>query len=358
MKSIILVGGEGTRLRPLTYSTPKQMLPLVGTPMIECVIEALARHGVTDAVLSLGYLPDHFIEAYPSGVISGVNVSYAVEPEPLDTSGAIRFAAEYANITETFVVVNGDVLTDLNFTKLIQFHRRHGAEATIALHPVEDPSRFGVVPTTAEGRVIAFVEKPPVGEAPTNLINAGTYILEPSVLEHIAPMGRVSVERDTFPKLAAAGTLFAMADDGYWIDTGTPQAFLRANVDLLWGRYESRTVENVVNGVWRHTSSEVASSASLSNVVIDRDCVVGADVVLENVVLLPGSVIEPGAEVRSSIIGERAVIGELSKLGATCVVGTEVRVAPGSHLSGDIRLGEAHSAKEVLVHGSHDIVTN
>ncbi|MHB1087931.1 MAG: sugar phosphate nucleotidyltransferase [Acidimicrobiales bacterium] len=358
MKSIILVGGEGTRLRPLTYSTPKQMLPLVGTPMIECVIETLARHGVTDAVLSLGYLPDHFIEAYPSGVIGGVNISYAVEPEPLDTSGAIRFAAEFANINDTFVVVNGDVLTDLDVTKLIQFHRDHGAEATIALHPVQDPSRFGVVPTTPEGRVIAFVEKPPEGEAPTNLINAGTYIFEPSVLDRIAPTGRVSVERDTFPTLAAAGTLFAMADEGYWIDTGTPQAFLRANVDLLWGRYESRVIEDVVNGVWRHASSVVDPSASLSNVVIDRDCVVGADVVLENVVLLPGAVIEAGAEVRSSIIGERAVIGESSILGVTCVVGTEIHVAPRSHLSGDVRLGEAHSAKEVLVRGPHDISAN
>lgn len=341
MKSIVLVGGEGTRLRPLTYSTPKQMLPLVGIPMIECVFETLARHGVTDAVLSLGYLPDRFIEAYPSGVIGGVNVTYAVEPEPLDTSGAIRFAAEFAKIDETFLVVNGDVLTDLDVTKLIKFHHDHGAEATIALHPVDDPSRFGVVPTTPEGRVIAFVEKPPAGEAPTNLINAGTYIFEPSVLDRIAPTGRVSVERDTFPKLAAAGTLFAMADETYWIDTGTPQAFLRANIDLLWGRYESRVIENIVNGIWRHASSTVDPSASLTNVVVDRDCVVGADVVLENVVLLPGAIIEPGAQVRSSIIGTRAVIGEGSVLGATCVVGTDVRVAARSHLSGDIRLGEA-----------------
>lgn len=341
MKSIVLVGGEGTRLRPLTYSTPKQMLPLVGIPMIECVFEALACHGITDAVLSLGYLPDRFIEAYPSGVIGGVNVTYAVEPEPLDTSGAIRFAAEFAKIDETFLVVNGDVLTDLNVTKLIQFHRDHGAEATIALHAVDDPSRFGVVPTSSDGRVIAFVEKPPAGETPTNLINAGTYIFEPSVLDRIAPAGRVSVERDTFPRLAAAGSLFAMADEGYWIDTGTPQAFLRANIDLLWGRYESRVIENVVNGIWRHASSDVDPSASLANVVIDRDCVVGADVVLENVVLLPGAVIEPGAQVRSSIIGARSVIGESSILGATCVVGTDVRVAARSYLSGDIRLGEA-----------------
>jgi mannose-1-phosphate guanylyltransferase len=158
LKSIILVGGKGTRLRPLTYETPKQMLPLVGVPMIECVLESLAIHGVTDAVLSLGYLPDRFSEAYPADIIAGVPVTYAVEPAPLDTAGAIRFAALHAGFDDTFLVVNGDVLTDLNITKLLAFHRDRGGEATIALHPVNDPSRFGVVPTTSDGRVIAFVE--------------------------------------------------------------------------------------------------------------------------------------------------------------------------------------------------------
>ena len=148
MQAVILVGGMGTRLRPLTYETPKQMLPLVGVPMIECVLESLARHGVTDAILSLGYLPDRFTEAYPANVISGVRVTYAVESEPLDTAGAIRFAAGEADVDETFLVVNGDVVTSLDVTKLLDFHRSHGGEATIALHPVEDPSHFGVVPTS------------------------------------------------------------------------------------------------------------------------------------------------------------------------------------------------------------------
>jgi len=236
LKSIILVGGKGSRLRPLTYETPKQMLPLVGVPMIECVFEWLARHGVTDTVLSLGYLPEQFTEAYPSNVIAGVRVNYAVEPEPLDTAGAIRFAATQFGFDETFLVVNGDVLTDLNITTLRAFHHDHGGEATIALHPVDDPSRFGVVPTTSDGRVIAFVEKPPRDEAPTNNVNAGTYIFEPRALDRIAAVGRVSVERDTFPALAAAGELFAMVDGAYWLDTGTPQTYLQANVDILNGR--------------------------------------------------------------------------------------------------------------------------
>ncbi len=339
MKSIILVGGKGTRLRPLTYETPKQMLPLVGLPMIECVFEALARHGVTDAVLSLGYLPDRFTEAYPTNVIAGVRVAYAVEDEPLDTAGAIRFAAVHGSFDETFLVVNGDVLTELNITKLLAFHRERGGEATIALHPVEDPSRFGVVPTTPEGRVIAFVEKPPRDEAPTNQINAGTYVFEPRVLERIAPTGRESVERVTFPALAAAGTLFALCDDAYWLDTGTPQAYLQANVDILNGRQRMHAFIDVVDGAWRHPSATVDPSATIVNSVVDRDCVVGARVVLEDSVLLPGAVIQSGCVVRSSIIGPEAVIGSNSRLGATCVVGAKEHVATASELSGDVRLG-------------------
>jgi mannose-1-phosphate guanylyltransferase len=323
----------------LTYETPKQMLPLVGVPMIECVLESLARHGVTDAVLSLGYLPDRFTEAYPTNVISGVKVTYAVEPEPLDTAGAIRFAAIDAGLDETFLVVNGDVLTDLDITKLLAFHRQHEAQVTIALHSVEDPSRFGVVPTTPEGRVIAFVEKPPRDEAPTNLINAGTYIFEPTVLDRIAPACRVSVERATFPELAAAGTLFAMADDAYWLDTGTPQTYLQANVDILNGRQRLHQYLDIVDGSWRHPSSTVDPSATLINSVVDSHCVVGANVVLEDSVLLPGAVVQSDCVVRSSIIGPGAVIGSHSTLGATCVVGAKEHVAPASELSGDVRLG-------------------
>jgi mannose-1-phosphate guanylyltransferase len=315
------------------------MLPLVGVPMIECVFTTLAEHGVTDVVLSLGYLPDRFIEAYPSGVVAGVNVSYAVEPEPLDTAGAIRFAAGFADFDETFLVLNGDVLTDLDITKLVAFHRDHGAEATIALHEVEDPSRFGVVPTTADGRVLAFVEKPPRDKAPTNLINAGTYVFEPSVLDRISPTGRVSVERDTFPALAADGKLFAMADNAYWLDTGTPRAFLQANVDLMLGKIGGHGARGVVDGSWMEESAKVDASAHLVNSVIDRHCVIEADVVLEQAVLLPGAVIEHGAIVRSSIIGPKAVIGSNSILDAICVVGANVRVASRSLLSGDVRLG-------------------
>lgn len=179
--AIVLVGGFGTRLRPLTNATPKQMLPIVNRPMIEHVLEHLAWHGITDAVLSLGFQPDTFRDAYPDGLCGSTSLHYAIEPEPLDTAGAIRFAAHAAGIDERVVVLNGDVLTDLDVTTLIERHETAGAEASIALHKVADPSAFGVVPTDQDGRVEAFVEKPPPGKAPTDLINAGTYVLEPSV---------------------------------------------------------------------------------------------------------------------------------------------------------------------------------
>src|SRR5580698_7381353 len=229
MKAVVLVGGEGTRLRPLTLTAPKQMLPIVGVPMIERVLGHLASHGVDEAVLSLGYLPDAFMKAYPEGAVDGVHLTYAVEPEPLDTAGAVRFAATFGAVDETFVVVNGDVLTDLDLSALIEFHRARDAEGTIALHPVADPSAFGVVPTDEVGRVTAFVEKPPRDEAPTNEINAGTYVLEPSVLARIPEGGRVSIERETFPAMVRDGGLFARSDDSYWLDTGTPAAYLQAH---------------------------------------------------------------------------------------------------------------------------------
>ncbi|MGP8149637.1 MAG: NDP-sugar synthase, partial [Acidimicrobiales bacterium] len=236
MDAVVLVGGEGTRLRPLTYEIPKQMLPVVGRPMIAHVVEWLAGHGVDRAVLSLGYRADAFVEAFPTNQLSGVALEYIVEPEPLDTAGAIRFAADKAGVSGTFLVLNGDVLTEFDASALVEFHVARSAEASIALTPVADPSNFGVVPTDEAGRVIAFIEKPPLGEAPTNLINAGIYVLETSVLDRIPSGRRVSIERETFPELVSSGRLYALASDAYWLDTGRPHQYLQAQLDILWGR--------------------------------------------------------------------------------------------------------------------------
>ncbi len=352
MKAIVLLGGQGTRLRPLTYTTPKQLLPVVEVPMLERVLAHLRAHGVDEAVLSLGYRPDAFFAAYPGHEAAGVHLDYAVEPEPLDTAGAIAFAARHAGIRDTFLVVNGDVLTDLDTTALIAFHRAHGAAATIHLKAVDDPSRFGVVPTDDDGRVIEFVEKPPADRVPTNLINAGTYVLEPEVLMSIPVGRRVSVERETFPELAARGAVFAMASDAYWLDTGTPEAFLRANADLLDGVRPGPPApgaRQVAAGVWTlgapsvrgevlpatllGTGAQVASDAKVRASVLGARSVVARGARVEGSVLLPGARVGEGARVVGSILGRDCVVDEGCELLPVTVVGDDFVVPAGAHLA-------------------------
>jgi len=355
VKAVVLVGGEGTRLRPLTLTTPKQMLPIVGVAMIERVLGHLAAHGIDEAVLSLGYLPDAFLEAYPDGTAAGVRLAYAVEPEPLDTAGAVRFAADFAGVDETFVVVNGDVLTDLDVSALIAFHRRHGAEGTIALHPVADPSAFGVVPTDDQGRVTAFVEKPPRDEAPTNLINAGTYVLEPSLLRRIPAGRRVSIERETFPASVRDGGLFALADEAYWLDTGTPSAYLQANRDLVEGRrgpgapfpgavdrgdhlwvVGSPVLAGSLSGAcFVADGSVVADGATVTDSVLGAGTVVEAGATVTGSVLLDGSRVAANSVVESSILGPGSTVGERCQVHAVSVLGADAVVASGSVVDGE-----------------------
>src|SRR4051812_2332153 len=305
------------------------MLPILPKPMIEHVGEHLAHHGITEAVLPMGYRPDACADACPDGRGAGVKPPYATEPEPLDTAGAIRFAALAAGIDERFVVVNGDVLTDLDLGALVDFHDAHGGEGTIALHQVEDPSAFGVVPTDDDGRVTAFVEKPPRHEAPTDLINAGTYVLEASVLDRIADGRKVSIEREVFPAMVADGVLFAMPGETYWIDTGTPVKYLQAQLDLLDGVRGPR-----VDGV--HPSAEVAASASVTRSVVGPGVVIGPDAVVAASVLLEGASVGPGGVVDRAVLGRDASVGvgarvdDLAVLGDGAVVGADLRVSGGS----------------------------
>lgn len=325
MKAVVLVGGFGTRLRPLTLTTPKQMLPIVDRPMIEHVISWLAEHGVDTAVLSLGYRPDAFLDAYPDGTCAGVELVYAVEPEPLDTAGAVRFAAEQAGIDDTFVVVNGDVLTDLDLARLWSFHRESGAEGTIALTPVDDPSRYGVVPIDDAGRVLEFVEKPPPGTAPTNWINAGTYVLEPTVLSRIASDRRVSIERETFPAIVASQGLYAMQSDAYWIDAGVGPTYVQAQLDLVEGRRRA-TARAIADDAALAAGAVVERSIAMHGAVVEHEAIVRESV------LLPGSVIRSGAVIEASIIGPRAVIGAGAHVSDGTIVGDDAVVPDGARL--------------------------
>ncbi|HEX6418829.1 MAG TPA: NDP-sugar synthase [Acidimicrobiales bacterium] len=327
MRAVVLVGGFGTRLRPLTCARPKQMLPVVNRPMIEHVVGHLAAHGIDDVVLSLGFRPDDFTAGYPDARCAGAELHYAVEPEPLDTAGAIRFAARDACIDERFLVLNGDVLTDLDVTALVAFHERAGAEGTIALHKVTDPSRYGVVPTELDGRVREFVEKPPPGQAPCNLINAGTYVLEPSVLDRIAGGRRVSVEREVFPAMVAEGRLYALDGDTYWIDTGTPQEYIRAQLDLVEGLRGEPAA-----GI--DPQAHVAPGATVRRSVLGPGVTVASDARVEGSVLLAGARVAEGAVVEGSVLGLRAEVGTGARVVGCSVVGDCEVVGPGVELDG------------------------
>ncbi|HUD70311.1 MAG TPA: NDP-sugar synthase [Acidimicrobiales bacterium] len=337
MQAVVLVGGLGTRLRPLTETIPKQLLPVAGVPMIERVLGQLASHGVDRAVLSMGYLPDAFVASYPDGRIGGVSVSFAIEPVALGTAGAIRFAGLAGSIGETFLAVNGDVLTDLDITALIDAHRSRGAEGTIHLTPVDDPTRYGVVVTDATGLVTSFVEKPEPGTSPSNNINAGTYVLEPSFFERIADAAMVSVEREIFPRMVHDRSLYAMVDRSYWIDAGTPQAFLRANKDILDGTRTAPHPGALSEGALVLEGASVAASATISGSVLGRNVRVGEGASIVDSVVLEGATIGNRASVTDAVIGPDAVIGADATLLDNCLIGASEQVPERERRSGTAR---------------------
>jgi mannose-1-phosphate guanylyltransferase len=293
--------------------------------MIERVVAHLGAHGVDEVVLSLGYRPDAFRSAYPDGWCAGVKLRYAVEPEPLDTAGGIAFAARHAGLEETFVVQNGDVLTTLDVTALVGFHRDRGGAATISLTPVDDPSRYGVVATDDRGRVTAFVEKPAAGRAPSNLINAGTYVLEPGVLDLIAPGRPVSIERETFPTLVGRVALYAEASEAEWVDAGTALTYLAANLALA--RREQR---------WVHEDADIDPAATVVDSIIAAGARVGEGARVHGAMVMPGARVGRSAVIRDSIIGAGAVVGDGAVIEALSILGDGVAVDEGSALSGSL----------------------
>ena len=322
MHAVVLVGGFGTRLRPLTLTTPKPLLPIANVRQLEHLISSLGAAGVTEVVLAIGFKPEPFLQAFPDGVCAGIPIHYAVEPEPLDTAGAIAFAARHAGISDTFVVMNGDILCDVNLADLVAFHKAHGAEGTLHLTPVEDPSQYGVVEVDDKGWVQRFVEKPQPGETSSNVVNAGTYVLEPSVIDRIPEGQRVSIERVVFPAMVADGRLAAMATDDYWIDTGLPSTYLRSNLDLIDGTRD-RILASV--GVNAH----IHSTASITHSVIGEAAVIDEGCVIIDSVVLPGAHI--GARVRlegSLVMGN---VGDDSSL-VNCVIGADAHVPAHSQL--------------------------
>ncbi len=325
MQAIVLVGGEGTRLRPLTTHVPKPALTLVDRPFLAYVVEWLAAHGVDEIVLACGFLPDVLRAELGEEEHRGVRLTYVVEPEPRGTAGAIRFAADALGdrLDDRFLAINGDLLTDLDLSALLRSHEQRGAAASIGLYAVEDSSPYGLVRTDAGGAVLEFSEK--TGAAVPGQINAGAYVLERPLLERIPPGRAVSIEREVFPQLVGEG-LYALPLEGYWMDFGTPERYLQATWDILDGRVAT-AVEPTAAGVFIDPEAAVAAGAELAGrVVIGAGCLVEPGATVTDSVLLAGSSVGTGARVGNSILAPGAVAEPGAVLDGA-VVGRDERVA-------------------------------
>lgn len=315
MQAVILSGGQGTRLRPLTSTMPKPAVPMVNKPMLWYQIDWLRSHGVSDVVMSVGYKADGLRTALDAAGHEGVSITYVEEPEPLGTAGAIKFAEEH--LDDQFIVLNGDTLTDFDLTAEIAQHTETGARATLALVPVEDATAYGVVLTDAEKRVEAFLEKPSAEDAPPNpRINAGAYVLERDVLDLIPAGENRSFEHDVFPQLVGNG-IYAYDAEGYWLDLGTPERYVEATRDLVDG-----TVHSYLSELRDGDGNVIDASVELEGVEVNSPVVIGA-----------GATVGHGSR-----IGPYSVIGELVQIGTDCVVADSVvmaesRLATGANVT-------------------------
>jgi mannose-1-phosphate guanylyltransferase len=326
MQALVLAGGVGTRLRPLTYTTPKPVLPLAGRPFLSFMLDWLMRHGVDEAILSCGFLSDA-VRRVLGDIYDGMRIRYAVEDEPLGTAGPVRLALDEGLLEERVLVLNGDVLTDIDLTAELAAHERAGALATLALVAVEDTTSYGVVPTDADGRVEAFLEKS--AEPPTNRINAGAYVIERSLADRI-PAGRaVSFEREVFPALVG-DRLRGFQADGYWLDIGTPERYLEATWDLLSGRVESTLPARDETGSLVHAGCLVSGAHVGPQAVLGEHCSVGTDARVERSVLHDRVAVGPDASVLESVLAERVRVGEGARIGPGAVVGAGAQVGEGA----------------------------
>jgi mannose-1-phosphate guanylyltransferase len=353
MKAVILVGGEGTRLRPLTCNTPKAMLPVLNQPFLEHMIRYLRGHGVDEITFALCYLPDCIEGYFGKGSEFGVRLNYVTEESPLGTAGAVKNAERY--LDDLFLVFNGDIFTDIDLGVMLSFHQERKAKATIALTPVENPSAYGVVETNAQGRVKRFIEKPPREEATTNLINAGIYILNSEVLQDIPPNTFFMFEHHLFPHLLKKGVpIYGYPSDAYWIDMGTPEKYLQLHHDLLQKKstaYSYSKLRHKEAKTFIHPTARIEGA-----VVIGKGCNIGSGacikgpaVIGEGSEILDGATIEGAvlwrnvrvgkrAILKDCIIGDNSLIGDESLIPEGSVISDNVVVTKGSHLEPGTRV--------------------
>jgi mannose-1-phosphate guanylyltransferase len=353
MQALILAGGEGTRLRPLTSTVPKPVVPLVDRPFITFMLDWLRGHGVDDVVMSCGHMADGVRRVLGDGSSIGVRLRYMEEPRPLGTGGALKFAGDL--LDERFLMLNGDTLSDLNLTAQLTQHERTGAQATLALYPVEDPSAYGLVRLEDDGSVREFVEKPAPDQIDTNNISAGAYVLERSVLDLLEPGAPASIERDVFPRLVGNG-LYGHVGSGYWKDIGTPERYLEATFDILEGTVRTEVsarmgptymcVEEGVESAGRIVPSALVESDCRigrgarigGRAVLERGVTVGEGTTIESAVVMQGAEIGAHCTLRGCIIaagariGDHCVIDGMSVIGEGVVLGADNVVSNGARL--------------------------
>jgi mannose-1-phosphate guanylyltransferase len=336
VQALVLAGGEGTRLRPLTYTTPKPVLPLAGRPFLSFMLDWARGHGVDEVILSCGFLSDA-VRRVLGDIYDGMRLRYVVEEEPLGTAGPVRLAYDQGVLDERLLVLNGDVLTDIDLTAELAQHEHTGARATLALYEVEDTSSYGVVPTDEHGRVEAFLEKGD-GEAPTKRINAGAYVIEREVVaERIAAGRPVSFEREVFPGLVGDG-LYGYPAAGYWIDIGTPERYLEATWDLLAGHPRSNLPPRDETGSLVHQGCLVSGAHVGPQSVLGRNCSVGTDARVERSVLHDRVLVGADAAVIESVLAERVRVGERARVEARAVVGADAAIGDGAVIGEGARL--------------------
>ncbi len=347
MRALVLVGGEGTRLRPLTLTQPKPALALVDRPFIRYLADWVGRHGIDEVIMACGFKADALRDAIGDAIPGGPSIVYIEEPEPLGTAGPLRLAADQGLLDERFVAVNGDLLTDLDLSALVRRHEATGAVTTLALHPVDDPSSYGLVRRREDGEVLGFLEKPDPDEIDTDEVSAGAYVIEPSVIERI-PAGRpVSIEREIFPQLVGNG-LYGLRLEGYWMDIGTPERYLQASWDILEGRVQTDLDGN--GGPFVAAGAEISPAASVaSRAVVRSGSRVGDGAVIAESVLLDGCQVGAQAEVRGSILAPRVEVGDGATVAAGSVIGEHARVEAGAAVAAGARIAPGEVIESEVV---------
>jgi mannose-1-phosphate guanylyltransferase len=335
VQALVLAGGEGTRLRPLTYTTPKPVLPLAGRPFLSFMLDWARLHGVDEVILSCGFLSDD-VRRVLGDIYDGMRLRYVIEEEPLGTAGPVRLAYDQGVLEERLLVLNGDVLTDIDLTAELTQHERTGAGVTLALYAVEDTASYGVVPTDEDGRVEAFLEK--TADPPTNRINAGAYVVERTVVGERIPAGRaVSFEREVFPGLVGEG-LYGFPAAGYWIDIGTPERYLEATWDLLAGHPRSSLPPRDETGSLVYEGCLLSGAHVGPQTVLGRNCSVGTDARVERSVLHDRVLVGADAAVVESVLAERVRVGSRARVEPGAVVGAGASIGEGAVVGEGARL--------------------